>query len=105
MVAKACVVIEVLRERIPLFCSRPNFLDDLALKRLLSGLWARKRLRGGYYALGSVLLASKLFLSRVPLTMTSHYKPRPNGAAFSQAISIRQKDIVQVFQIKREDKG
>ena len=97
MGAKACVVIEVLRERIPLFCSRPNLLDDLALKRFLSGLWARKRLRGGYYALGSILRASKLFLSRVPLTMTSHYKPRPNEAAFSQAISIWQKDIVEGF--------
>lgn len=95
MGAKACVVIEVLRERIPLFCSRPNFLDDLAQKSLLSGLWARKCLRGDYYAPGSILRASKLFLSRVPLTMTSHYKPRPNGAAFSQAISIRQKEIVE----------
>ena len=38
MGAKACVVIEVLREKIPLFCSRSNFLDELAQKRLLSGL-------------------------------------------------------------------
>ena len=38
-----------------------------------------------------------LSLSRVPLTITSHYKPRPNGAAFSQAISIRQKEIVEGF--------
>ena len=41
------VVLEVLPERILLFCSRPNFVDELAQKRLLSGLWARKRLRGG----------------------------------------------------------